>query len=344
MISTITHDLGKKLRFAASFLRKRLIHVNLQILYECNYRCRICDFWKEGHRNETRLTAAEVSIISKKLNCIGPQVVSIGGGEPMLHPEIVDIARALAPYHFPVMITNGSIMSPQLAKELFKAGMIEISVSIDYAEPQKHDQQRGIPGAYTKAVEALKILHENRTHPEQRINLIAVIMEDNLSEVEPLILLCKEMGITFMVTLYSHSRGTKAQRDASVEASRQLLELKKKHRHFVSLRGYLERFSDAITHGGIASCYAGRNLCNIGSRGEVSLCIDHIADSVGNLLTDDMLEIERRLLERHCSNRCHDCWTSCRGSIESILYGRRPWLNLLDYYQMTRPVPLGKVY
>jgi hypothetical protein len=59
VISFIARDFSKKLRFAASFLRWRMIHVNLQILYECNYRCRICDFWKEGHRNTTRLTAAE---------------------------------------------------------------------------------------------------------------------------------------------------------------------------------------------------------------------------------------------------------------------------------------------
>ena len=344
MISTLTHDLGKKLRFAASFLRRRLIHVNLQILYACNYRCRICDFWKEGHRNDTRLTASEVSTIAKKLDRIGPQIVSIGGGEPTLHPEIVEIVRALAPNHFPVMITNGSLMTPQLARELFTAGMVEISVSLDYATSQEHDRQRGRPGAFNQGVEALRILQTNRTHPDQRINLISVIMDDNLAEVEPLIHLCEKLGITYLVTLYSHSRGAKAPRAASVETAKRLLELKARHRHFVALRGYLERFSEAIAHGGIAPCYAGRNLCNIGSRGDVSLCIDHLESPVGNLLTDDVLQIERRLRASHQANRCQDCWTSCRGSIEAILYGRRPWLNLLDYYQMTRPVPLTKSF
>ena len=344
MISAFTHDFGKKLRFAVSFLRRRLIHVNLQVLYECNYRCRICDFWKEGHRNDTRLTAAEVAVIAKKLHRIGPQIVSIGGGEPTLHPEILGIVRALAPYHFPVMITNGSKITPRLARDLFSAGMVEISVSLDYATPQAHDRQRGMPGAFEQGVEALKILQANRTHPEQRINLISVIMDDNLAEVEPLIRLCEQLGITYLVTLYSHSRGAKASRAASLEVSRRLLELKARHRHFVALRGYLERFSVAVAQGGIAPCYAGRNLCNVGSRGEVSLCIDHMESPVGNLLTDDVFEIERRLRASHQANRCQDCWTSCRGSIEAILYGRRPWLNLLDYYHMTRPVPLTRSF
>ena len=342
MIAALTHDLGKKLRFARSFLRRRLVHVNLQILYQCNYRCRICDFWKPAWREKPRLSAADVAVISDKLNEIGPQIVSIGGGEPTLHPELVAIVRALACHHFPVMITNGSRMAPALARELFQAGMVEISVSVDYADPARHDAQRGEVGAHAKAFEALRVLHENRTYPEQRVNLISVILDDNLADVEPLIRQCEALGITYLVTLYSHSRGSKPHRAPDADPGRQLLELKRRRRHFVALRGYLERFTEAIGRGGIGPCFAGRSLCNIDSQGNVTLCIDRLEDPVGNLLTDEMPEIERRLRERHRTNTCRDCWTSCRGSIESLLYGRRPLLNLLDYFQMTRPVALKR--
>ena len=148
------------------------------------------------------------------------------------------------------------------------------------------------------------------------------------------------MGISFLVTLYSHSRGAKPRRDPPPEFSRRLLDLKRQYRHFVALRGYLERFSEAMDRGGIGPCHAGRNLCNIDSQGNVTFCIDRLEDPVGNLLTDDVFDIERRLRERHRTNECRDCWTSCRGSIESILYGRQPLLNLRDYFQMTRPVAL----
>ncbi|MBI5384019.1 MAG: radical SAM protein [Verrucomicrobia bacterium] len=340
MIAIPTRDWGKKLRFAGSFLRRRLVHVNLQLLYTCNYRCRICDFWAEAYRDKPRLSAAQTTVISEKLNQIGPQIISIGGGEPTLHPELVEIVRALARHHFPVMISNGSMMTPVLARALFQAGMVEISISLDYADPQKHDAQRDAPGAFAKAVEALEILHANRTHPEQRVNMISVIMDDNLAEVEPLLRRCEEMGITFLLTLYSRSRGSKPARPPAADVSRQLLDLKQRHRHFVALRGYLERFSQAITEGGVGPCHTGRNLCNIDSQGNLTLCIDRLDDPAGNIFTDDMRVIERRLRQKHRANPCRDCWTSCRGSIESLLYGKRPWLNLLDYFQMTRPVPL----
>jgi MoaA/NifB/PqqE/SkfB family radical SAM enzyme len=341
MWSLLTNDLGKKLRFARNLLTRNMVHVNLQILYQCNFRCRICDFWKESYRDKGRLSAAEADIIANKLNEIGPQIISIGGGEPMLHPELVPIVRALSRHHFPVMITNGSRVTEATARPLWQAGMLEISVSIDYADPHKHDAQRGHPGAYAQGMRALKILHETRTHPEQRVNMISVIADDNLDEVEPLIAMCRDMGITYLVTLYSHSRGSKPARAETDNPGTRLLGLKNRHRHFVALRGYLEKFPSAPGQAGSGRCHAGRNLCNIDSRGQVSFCIDRLGSPAGNILTEPMHEIKDRLLASHAANDCRECWTSCRGSIESVLYGRQRLLNAWDYYQMTRPVPLG---
>jgi MoaA/NifB/PqqE/SkfB family radical SAM enzyme len=333
-------ELTKKLRFAKSFLRNRLVHVNLQVLYSCNYRCAICDFWRPSWRQKPVLSAAQAEVISEKLILLGPQIVSIGGGEPMLHPELTTIVRTLARHHFPVMITNGSLVTAKLARELWDAGMVEISVSVDYADASKHDGQRGVKGAHAQGIEALRMLHASRTDPEQRVNMISVIMEDNLAEVEPLIDICRQLGITYLVTLYSHSRGTKPERLATAGVGEQLLAIKQRQPRFVALRGYLEQFTEAVAQNGIGPCYAGRNLCNIDSQGDVGLCIDRLEDPVGNILTDDVFEIERKLLERHRSNQCRDCWTSCRGSIEAVRHGRGKLANLLDYYQMTRPVAL----
>ena len=340
MISIFPNDLRKKLRFARNFLGRRMVHVNLQILYNCNFRCGICDFWKDTYRDKGRLSTAEAGMISDKLNTIGPQIISIGGGEPMLHPELVPIVSELGRHHFPVMITNGSLVTEALARQLWQAGMVEISVSLDYADPKKHDAQRGKPGAFAQGVEALKILHATRTQPEQRVNMISVIVDDNLDEVEPLIEMSRDMGITYLVTLYSHSRGTKPARDPASDPSTRLLELKQRHRHFVALRGYLEKFSAAVNRTDSARCHAGRHLCNIDCRGDVSFCIDRMEKLSGNILTDEMGAIASRLLANHRVNDCRECWTSCRGSIESVLYGRQRLRNVWDYYQMTRPVPL----
>jgi len=109
----------------------------------------------------------------------------------------------------------------------------------------------------------------------------------------------------------------------------------------VQLRGYLARFGEAVREEGVGPCYAGKNLCNVDSQGNVTLCIDRLDEPVGNLLTDEMSTIEERLLTAHRRNECRSCWTSCRGAIETLMYGGDLLPNLLDYHRMTREVALA---
>lgn len=340
MFALPASHLTRKLRYARSFLTGRMVHVNLQILYDCNCRCRICDFWRGDYRNRPRLTADQAAVISDKLSEIGPQIISIGGGEPLLHPDLESIVQKLARHHFPVLICNGTLVTVEKARALWSAGMMEISVSVDYASADRHDAQRGLPGAFEQSLRALEILHATRVHPEQRVHMITVLMDDNLDDVEPLIERCERMGITYLITLYSHSRGQKPERPPASEVTRRLLEIKRRHRHFVALRGYLGRFSEAVTRGA-GPCHAGRLLCNIDTQGDVTFCIDRLENPAGNILRDPMPDIVQRLRHQHQANTCRDCWTSCRGSIEAIRSVRQPLGNLWDYWQMARPVRLG---
>jgi MoaA/NifB/PqqE/SkfB family radical SAM enzyme len=332
----------KKGRYGMAFARRTLVHTNLQILYDCNFRCKICDFWhqREFRDQRPRLSAAQASIISDKLAQIGPQIVSIGGGEPLLHPELMDIVSALSRHHIPVMICNGWYIDRNNARELFERGMYEVSVSVDYADAARHDRQRGVEGAYQRALAALECLVANRVHPEQRVHMISVVMDDNIDDIEKLIRLSADMGVTYLLTLYSDKRGALATRASAPETTRRLLELKARYAEFVVLRGYIGRFSEAIANDGIGPCYAGKNLCNVDSQGQVSLCIDRVDEPVANLLTDDVETVERALLSAHRRNQCKSCWTSCRGTIETLMYGGDRLMNLLDYYQLAKPQPL----
>jgi MoaA/NifB/PqqE/SkfB family radical SAM enzyme len=282
----------------------------------------------------------EAEVISKKLDSIGPQIISVGGGEPLLHKEIVPVVAALSRRHFTAMICNGWFVTPELARSLWKAGMYEISVSIDYADPKRHDAQRGVDGAHARGLAALEMLIKARVHPEQRVHMISVVMDDNLDEIEPLILLCRKMGITYLLTLYSTMRGAKESRQPSREVSAHLLELKQRYPEFVALRNYTGRITQALEEGGIGPCYAGRNLCNIDSQGNVTLCIDRLDDVLGNIFRDEPAKIERLLLEASSKNNCRQCWTSCRGAIETIMYGNGLATNLRDYLNMVQPIPL----
>ncbi len=94
----------------------------------------------------------------------------------------------------------------------------------------------------------------------------------NLDDIEELIKLAKEIGVTYMVNLYSWNRGTKQPRLPGANVTEHLLELKKKYKEFITLTSYVEHLDQAITRGGIGNCRAGQLLLNIDHHGNVARC------------------------------------------------------------------------
>lgn len=314
---------------------KQMVHLNLQILYDCNFKCQICNFWKEEYQHIPMITLDQVQILKEKIRNQAPLIISIGGGEPLLHPHLEEIIAVLSEDHFPVMICNGWFITPEKARALFQAGMMEISISIDYADPAKHDRQRNKVGAFEQGIEALRILNENRTSPHQRVHMISVVMADNLQEIEPLIQLAGGLGITYMVTCYSNSRGLKDHNSMPSETGAFLRSLHKKYKNFVSLPGYIENFGQPQE-----GCFTGKNLFNIDCQGNVSRCIDSLDQPVGNIFQENPDLIFAKLRTKQQDQPCGQCWTSCRGSIETLMYGKNRLQNLIQSHQITKRVPL----
>jgi len=338
------HEFSKRARLFYSGMRKRLIHLNLQLLYQCNFKCDICDFWNPPFNKMPKMSLEQIRLIAEKLRPLGPQFISIGGGEPLLHKELFDIIQVLGKDNFPIMICNGWYITPEKARQLFEAGLYEVSISVDYASAEKHDKQRNMPGAFDKALEALVMLNENRVHPDQRVHMISVVMEDNIDDIEPLVKMSKDMGITYLLTFYSNSRGRKEARVQPAEIARRLLDIQRRYPEFVSLPEYLARYAEAGESGhGVGPCYAGKNLYNIDCQGNVTRCIDKLDDPAGNIFTDSLEHILKGLHTQFLSQDCQQCWTSCRGSIEALLYGKQKIANLSAYYRMVKPIPLTKL-
>lgn len=62
--------------------------------------------------------------------------VSIAGGDPLVHPEIVEIVRIIRDeYHLkPTLNTNGAAMTPELLKQLKGAGMHGVTFHVDSSQ------------------------------------------------------------------------------------------------------------------------------------------------------------------------------------------------------------------
>lgn len=313
------HYQYRSLRLGYSFLAKRFIHCNLQVTYRCNFKCQICDFWKTEHDAAAELTLDDIRLIGRKLNELGTLIVSLAGGEPLIRSDLYEIIRILnAANHFPILITNGWFVNESVARDIHCAGLQEISVSVDYRTPARHDAQRGCPGSWDRAIQALELLKRFRPDRRNRVHMITVLMDDNLDEIEGMIQLARELGVTYMVNLYSWNRGTKARRTPDQKVTERLLGLKRRHPDFITLTSYIENLDTAIAEGGIGGCQAGRLLMNIDPKGDVSRCTETLDQPVGNILSEDATAIASKLRAAQRASSCKECWTSCRGFAESM--------------------------
>jgi MoaA/NifB/PqqE/SkfB family radical SAM enzyme len=292
----------------------------IQVTNRCNMKCSFCAFWSDGAPPPEELTLAQIERISERLASLGSFIISVEGGEPTLRHDLPDLVAALAKHHHPVLYTNGWYIDAERARALVEAGLVGVGVSIDYADPARHDAHR-LPGAFDRAVAAID--HFKRAPWSGRqIHIMTVLMEDNSVELEPLLKLSKRLGVRHRMTLlavsgYNRASG-KTLPEAHQNVSSWLLDLKKRYPHFADLTDYLGRVDDFLDGKYTQPCEAGRRGFNINHVGETNPCIELTDVSVGKFLDLPIDELLARLRRAPEVEGCQKCYTVCRGNVQAL--------------------------
>jgi len=111
------------------------------------------------------------------------------GGEPMLDiDEYFAICRDARDSGLKLLsVVNGTrIRTPDMADRMILEGPHEISVSLNSHKKELHDTTRGVPGAFEKALKALRLLLESRErHPDSgtKILVMGLIMKSNYRDI-----------------------------------------------------------------------------------------------------------------------------------------------------------------
>lgn len=111
----------------------------LEITSQCNLTCEGC--YHENIKGSHKSLAAieEEFKVIKRLRKVDS--VSIAGGEPLLHPQILEIVKLVRRYGWkPIMNTNGLALTPELLKDLKKAGVFGFTFHIDTTQKRRDSQ------------------------------------------------------------------------------------------------------------------------------------------------------------------------------------------------------------
>jgi AdoMet-dependent heme synthase len=154
----VSPDLAKENQYPLKVPELRL--VAWEVTRQCNLSCLHCRASAEFGPYAGELTTAEGFNLLEQIREVGQAVVILTGGEPLLRPDIFDLARHGHSLSLRmVMAVNATLLTLEKASKLKESGIQRISISMDGATAEDHDHFRQVKGAFAgilKGIEAAK--------------------------------------------------------------------------------------------------------------------------------------------------------------------------------------------
>jgi len=217
---------------------RRIRYLRLSVTDRCDFRCQYC--MTEDMRFLPRkavLSEDELVRLARLFVELGVEKIRLTGGEPLIRPDIVSIARRLHMIEGVkelVLTTNGSQLT-HLAKPLVDAGVSRINVSLDtlcetqFAELSRTGSLDNVLSGIDAAIDA----------GFNRIRLNTVLLTgQNEAQIEPLLDYALDKGIDIaFIEEMPMGHITQTERELSLVPSAQVLSTIKSRFNLVPMVG-----------------------------------------------------------------------------------------------------------
>ena len=158
--------------------------------HKCNFSCKHC-YSNSGAVNEEELTTEQAMAVVDQLADAGVTALAFSGGEPLTRKDFFEVARHAADRGLYVSVaTNGTLLTKENVQKLKQAKVNYVDISIDGASAKTHDEFRGVPGAFDKAVAGLK----NCVEADLCVCIATTATKNNFEEMPAIIDLAEEVG------------------------------------------------------------------------------------------------------------------------------------------------------
>ncbi len=169
----------------------------IYVTNDCNLRCKHC--WVSGGKSADYLDYE--LIISRILEAydMGVRNFLITGGEPFMHPQIIDIIECIAKKEgaYVDIETNATLIGDCDIERMEKYKNISLFASIDSSTASTHDSIRGINGAF----DITKRTVEKLVKHGLLYQCIMAVSKLNEADVENTIQLCIQLGVKILRVL-----------------------------------------------------------------------------------------------------------------------------------------------
>ena len=128
-----------------------------EVTRSCILACKHCRAAARPTPYPGELTTDEGKRLLDNIASFARPTMILTGGEPMLRPDIYDLAACAHGLGLPVVMAPcGLYVNNESVARMLKAGISCISISLDGATAESHDAFRGVPGAFDSALRAIE--------------------------------------------------------------------------------------------------------------------------------------------------------------------------------------------
>ena len=130
----------------------------ISVISSCQLRCQGC--WVDVDKPSHKISLEDMNRLLNEAKSKGNSYFGILGGEPFLHPQLMDIFAAHPDCYFQVF-TNGQMITNEVARDLRKVGNVTPLISVEGTEIVS-DERRGRLRVLSKTLEGIENCRRNR--------------------------------------------------------------------------------------------------------------------------------------------------------------------------------------
>jgi MoaA/NifB/PqqE/SkfB family radical SAM enzyme len=165
----------------------------------CIAKCSFCEIWKQ--QPKVFVDREKALEVIDRLADHGTVHVTITGGEPLLHPDVVEFVRRATErrMHSAVLAAAPQLLlKNDIIKRLEDAGNDMISISFDSGDPRIMAESRQIPNIMEDMTKAVELIARTRIKTMASV----LIWNNNYDKIEEVCVRAKNMGFDIISLNY----------------------------------------------------------------------------------------------------------------------------------------------
>ena len=194
------------------------------LIRRCNLTCKHCYSISADTNFPGELSAEQVYAVMDDLKAFRVPVLILSGGEPLLRPDIYDIAKRAKGKGFYVgLSSNGTLIDENNIDKIAECDFNYVGVSLD-GLGATHDRFRRLDGAFEASLKGIRLCRDLGL----KIGVRFTMTQDNAHDLPGLLKLVEDEGIDrfYFSHLNYAGRGNKNRKDdAQYQLTRQAMDL-----------------------------------------------------------------------------------------------------------------------